>query len=560
MFHYLKQRSHMKALQYTVVLFLCVFGMIACREDASVSKLLTNAEALMEESPDSALILLQQIETPEKQSDRQYALWCLLFTQAQDKNYIQPASDSLIQKAVSYFEEKEEAANLMKSYYYMASVYQDMGDSFRAQEYYLKALEMGKKGDDYALLGRTYANLSIIYTYQDLLVPALDFGKSAIGCFSMVKDSINTGITLQNIGRIYTKNNQPDSAITYYRQALSYLTMQHHRTIYNELAGIYMQKEEYGNAFENITMALALPASEERRTILYYTLGDLYRLTDQRDSAYYYLSQSVQSNNIYTAAGSYLNLAYLEEQQKDWSAYAAYLKEYLHLQDSINKISQTENLQRIQSQYNYQQIEKERVFHSQASSKKTIYLYRLSAIFIVIVGLLIAMIFRYQKKKHMDEERHERALRIQQQKNRRAQDYLYEKEERIRKLEASLSSTKANQKVIKSKPEQFYSSPIYRKLSEPDGRISKQEWDELETWINILYPDFTERLQILLPTIDITDLKLSYLKKINIPVKYIANILSLTSQGVSLKWKRLYKKITGEKESTSKMDDFIAHF
>ena len=62
----------------------------------------------MSEHPDSALFLLEQVATPEKMPERDYATWCLLITEARDKNYIEHTSDSLINVAIQYFEKKKD--------------------------------------------------------------------------------------------------------------------------------------------------------------------------------------------------------------------------------------------------------------------------------------------------------------------------------------------------------------------------------------------------------------------------------------------------------------------
>ncbi len=69
----------------------------------------------METLPDSALAILNKIPSPETLSNREYASYCLLFTQALDKNYITITSDSLIKKAVTYYENHNDIASLALS-------------------------------------------------------------------------------------------------------------------------------------------------------------------------------------------------------------------------------------------------------------------------------------------------------------------------------------------------------------------------------------------------------------------------------------------------------------
>lgn len=63
------------------VIFLSLaFCLIACRQYPHIQPLLQEAETLMGSRPDSSLILLEAIPSPEKLSEEDYATWCLLMT------------------------------------------------------------------------------------------------------------------------------------------------------------------------------------------------------------------------------------------------------------------------------------------------------------------------------------------------------------------------------------------------------------------------------------------------------------------------------------------------
>lgn len=78
--------------------FLLLLCLVACSGRSDVTHLLNEVEMYMNEKTDSALYLLDSIIQPEDLSREQNALWCLLHTQAQDKNRIEHTSDSLIHK------------------------------------------------------------------------------------------------------------------------------------------------------------------------------------------------------------------------------------------------------------------------------------------------------------------------------------------------------------------------------------------------------------------------------------------------------------------------------
>ena len=80
----------------------------------------------MSQHPDSALTLLQSVSDPQQMSASEYALWCLLLTQAQDKCYIPHTSDSLINQSVQYFENTTDRLHYGTALSYKARICQDL--------------------------------------------------------------------------------------------------------------------------------------------------------------------------------------------------------------------------------------------------------------------------------------------------------------------------------------------------------------------------------------------------------------------------------------------------
>ena len=105
--------------------FAClVIGLIACHPRTE-RPTLERTEAWMDSHPDSAQQLLEAIPQPERLSEKEYATWCLLVTQARDKNYVVHTSDSVIDVAVRYFGEREEPQLYSKALYYKGRIWQD---------------------------------------------------------------------------------------------------------------------------------------------------------------------------------------------------------------------------------------------------------------------------------------------------------------------------------------------------------------------------------------------------------------------------------------------------
>ncbi len=126
----------MKKLIFSIFLLL-LLGLVACREYPHVRPLLQEAEMLMTDRPDSTLILLESVRFPEKLSAEDYATWCLLLTQARDKNYVEHLSDSVIDVVVRYFEKQDPKGGYGTALYYKGRVCQESGKIKEALDAYL---------------------------------------------------------------------------------------------------------------------------------------------------------------------------------------------------------------------------------------------------------------------------------------------------------------------------------------------------------------------------------------------------------------------------------------
>ena len=79
------KRSYMKQYIITIILALCL---ASCSQHSKHWETLTKAESLMVEKSDSALIIQREMDTTQLYSTEEMALYALLYTQTENKNYI----------------------------------------------------------------------------------------------------------------------------------------------------------------------------------------------------------------------------------------------------------------------------------------------------------------------------------------------------------------------------------------------------------------------------------------------------------------------------------------
>lgn len=561
-----------------IVLFL-IMG--ACNNHPQ-APILLEVEKIIEEQPDSALSILNKVENINQLSEKDHATYCLLLTQAQDLNYITHTSDSLIKIAATYFEKSNDKHKASLSYYYMGRVNTDLHDALKAQEFYLKALEIGEKTKDYHLLAKICNNLGTLYNYQDIYDLALPIQKKALYYINMEQkqDTVNMSYILRNTARTFTLMNLEDSAVIYHKQALKYSRPYNISSILVDLGNIYIYKNEYVEAKKYIDLAQNSTTILKTLYPIYLSKGKLLSAMGQLDSAKYYLTQCSQSSNIYTQAGSLYHLAQVALKENDLNNYVKYTETYSTLRDSITKHSHFENIRIAQSMFNYQRIAKEKDQFEKKAAQRMIFIYQVIIIFFLTIAIFIFIFKREKiKKKRLTELKEEQYKRSQQYiENNNKQIFqltetLHSKQEEMSEVERQLYEARKlmlemeNRQIFEKQgtilllEKDFHNSSIYIRIHrEDDIQLSPSEWEELHQLIDATYPDFTNRLIRLYPQISIEEIHICYLVKMQLSIKKIAFIMHITSSGVSQCRRRLYKKFTGEPQNTEKFDRFIADF
>lgn len=154
------------------------------------SRLLRQAETCMEECPDSALVYLHQIPDPEKLTGENQADYCLLLTQAMDKNDLPLSSDSLIQIAVGYYSNKGDAECKAKALFYKGRVFQQQGNLEGATLLYKKAESMIPDLTDYYLVGLIYSYLGHLNRDEEHYKKALFYYEKALPCYRTIQNQL----------------------------------------------------------------------------------------------------------------------------------------------------------------------------------------------------------------------------------------------------------------------------------------------------------------------------------------------------------------------------------
>ena len=555
------------------ILFIASTLMCSKPQNRAVQSILTEAEAVLEMHPDSALLKLNTIpqHTISTLPEADLAHYCLLLTLATDKSYGIHTSDSLIRIAVNYYDKQHDPQRKMQAWYTMGRVNQELGDPLRAQKYYLKALEEKELITDFQLIGAIQINLGMLYIHQDVYEKGIPHLKEAAKSFGISADSSGKSFALRDIGRAFNMLNQEDSMIFYYEKALQHSDINSSSSIYAELGLIYTNTKAYAKAYKYLQIALNGEKIEKFRYPIYLTLGDFFYKTNQQDSAYFYLYKATKSTSLETRAGATYHLVQLAKDEKQWKTYTLRQEEYELLKDSIYKNEETESIRKAQYLYDYQQTEQKlHELELKHANMVTTYSLSLLALSILILLLCIFYYFEQQKRKKVLLQQKKLSLLKEQQqaqilkqieKNKQQIENLTVENEltELRRLKYIQENTVITN-TIHSQDELikiFAKSDIYCKFHFTDTTdITSEDWMLLIEGLNLTY-DFTKKIIDLLPNISEKKIRACYLTKIEINPKRMADLLNTTKSNMANIRGRLHKEITGEKESAEKFNKFI---
>lgn len=194
------------------------------------------AEKCMNTRPERALELLQYLEDslsslPEE-TQMYYHLLCI---QAKDKQYITHTSDSLINRIVEFYENRDDTDKRMMAYYYQGSTYRDMNDAPRALKSYQQAIDISSPDNE--LLPKVYSQMGNLFAYQGLYDESIEVNRKQMNFYTKRGELNKTSFALRDIARMHDAKNQKDSALTYYKKACNTALTNRDSSIYYHILG-----------------------------------------------------------------------------------------------------------------------------------------------------------------------------------------------------------------------------------------------------------------------------------------------------------------------------------
>lgn len=502
--------------------------------------LLLCADSLMEARPDSALFILESISSPQKLPRADRALYALLFTQAQHKNYIALEDDSLIKTAVEYYGDRKKSLYAAKAHYYWGATYRDMGYTSFAVEEYLTAIRLMPVKDDF--LAMIYDNLAECYEEDELDNVAMDAYRKA---YQILKGKSGQAYPLRGIARMFLLQNRKDSALCYYQQALDCaLEVQDSDVVgavYHDFAIVYNEKKDYVQANKYVSKAIAMMDYDMSINACLLKAKIMLNL-NMLDSASYFFNKDIERLDIYGKAICYNGMYQIAKKREEWKTATESMDVYKVLYDSIQVMTDNKELNRLMDKH---QLEE----HKRVLSEHTKML--VVSLAIVFVSLMVICVFCFMWN---DRKRKKRYIALQQELTQKRVDTMLLKEEisESNKEDIDKKRSELTEQQIQLCISMLKTTNCYDQLEALEKATPKQLLamrslrKEMRSSISRSFVDVMENLQGRYPALTGDDVFYCVLSLLCCSKSVIMELMDATSDALKTRKSRIKNKVDAE--------------
>lgn len=526
-------------MRYKHIISIVLWSMflVACGPDRRVAL----AEKLMaEKETDSAIAVMQEIKEPQNNlTDRDYALYALLLSEAMHrKQQLNAETDTLLLPAIKYFSESGDSLYAERALYCKAHLDRRLYRMKDAMQSFLKALLFLQGSGNDEQLYRVNTWLGVVCLNQEEYEGKMRYSKEALKAALRMDNLFYKNLALCDIATGYYFLNRLDSALYYaqtaYDAAIADSLPSQLPHVYTDLGSIYAKMGENGKALEYIDKAIGLRSRKDTLAILglYADKVDLFGKLGQYDSAYHYFWKAVASPNLATQADAYNHMsgAYYKMGRCN-EAYSLLLR-FTELADSVRKQRHTAEVIALQELYKHEQLSVENLYWRTQAAERQSNVYLMATLSLLSLWIASTIYFFYwRNRRRLVEQQHQ--LASQQEELHHQRQVTTENLQRMAEMEqkeAQLKETffrRLNQRIVQ---EIEKGSNIL---------LSDDDWEDIVQNADIIFDNFTRRLQQHYPALNKEDLRYCCMVKMQLSQLEMSQIMHLEKDSVKKRLKRI---------------------
>ena len=541
-----------------LLIVLSLFLLVACNPQPKAPELLQQAQLLMEDNPDSALLLIDSIFYPEKSLNKQdYMYYQVAKVQAKYKTYRPVKDDTLIFEARRYFaKHNKDLEKTTLAHFYSGAVYREQNDNKKAMQAYKDAATTAKKTNDPDLKGMVQYNIGDLLLQDNLIEEALDAYKKAEQLYG--QSSINVEEKqikcLSAVGRMFLVLSKPDSTFFYLHKGLKLaeetenIELQSH--LMQNLSIAYREAKEYDKAEDLLSQSFLLNNDSAEEVRYYLNFANLYSLMGENDSVTVYKNKLLRSidklDDIYFKASAYHFLADWGKENQNYEEAINYQDKRMRLLLHIMEKERQQSVYEVQKKYDYAKFQNQ---HNQTllSRQKIIVA---SLLLLLLFSFVVVFLFRKtinQKNKLLQMEQawqvlNETAIDIEKLKANSIESQHTQREALLWKFDVLQKSSALNHEIQSSS--KLSDNKALLKFNEiVYGPDSDSPWEQMLQTFDELNPGLSAAIKKDFPEFSETEFKICLLSYTRLRSKEIALILNLSVNTINVGRTNIRKKM-----------------
>lgn len=542
----------MKRILYIIFICIIPFFFSACNNpQPKASIMLQKAEQLIDEYPDSALLLIDSIFYPEKSlNNEDYMRYLVRLVQAKKKTDNQISEDTLIFIARDFFTRKDKDPHITAlSWYYSGCIFRENRELEDAMDYYKTAFTYAEKTGDVALQGLIIYNIGDLLVEQGLYKDALKKYKESAQLYCRNPEKLITCYGAQ--GRMFTLIEEYDSAIVYFQRGLDLADSVDNKTLQSVLAQnisiVYRTTKQYDKAMDYLNQSFNLNNDSSRILRYYLNLSRIYSDMGQSDSAYWYsakLKNQVDNHrgDMKLQASIYQVLASVEKNNGNYDEAFKYQDKYTTAIEKITEERLEQSVYEVQRKYDYEIMRNHYIQRISTLQSWAI----IMLIAIVIGGALFSWYTMKQKTEYLKTQQQIEILKgISAELKKSLESKTSARNQNMRQLLLwKFDVVKKSALLDQFSTSEMSASEMVKEFRKIVYNGKKDDhWQHILSVINEMNEGVFEKMELLFPNLTETEQKIAVLTYSEMTVRDISIILNLSPNTVQKYRSDLRKKL-----------------
>lgn len=387
-------------------LFLLII-ISSCSKNNPDIVFIDRATAVVDTLPKQSLILLDSIKYPEELPKKEYMRYIVLKTQAKYKDYQDIKNDTLIYDAAKYYNKhiqdpySKAIANL-----YASCVYSQYEIYAEAMEHLLEAHNNAKQTNDVKLNALINVETGKLYYKQNLPDSAVTYYKRALELYKQLGNTLKQQAGLMHLIAInYSINKEFDESLYYNKKALQLAQEVGDEAtelrIRNSLGVVYRYIGNHKASKNEMLKILTKKSfSAPLKYNVYLNLSKSYLHENKLDSAFYYIElvePVVEEKDDYFKISFHKYLAELHLKKGNYLQATEHQMLYHDYRFKVSDKEKAEAL--VQAEKEYQLSEKEKQLVSSRLKNQIFLSVALGCFLLLAIAVIFIVIFRSKHKR-----------------------------------------------------------------------------------------------------------------------------------------------------------------